>query len=133
VSDLIQIIYASQPFGFGDDILNGILMSARRNNARDRITGALICRGDLYLQLLEGPRDRVEALFGRIERDNRHIEVNLRVREPVTDRLFPAWAMRDDPARSWMWSPDEVYAGAVERASREELLGVFARLAAEPA
>ncbi len=131
--DLIQIVYASQPFGFDDSILNGILMSARRNNPRHEITGALICRSDLYLQLLEGPGAAVQALFDKISRDDRHMEIRLCVSSPASDRMFPDWAMRDDPARSWMWTPDEVYDGAIERASREEVLGVFARLAAEPA
>ena len=55
MTDLIQLIYSSRPFGFDEATLNGILMFARRNNPREAITGALICRHDLYLQLLEGP------------------------------------------------------------------------------
>ncbi len=73
---LIQLIYACTPFGFDSPTLNQILSAARRNNARDQITGALICRADLYLQMLEGPRPAVTAAFDRI--------------------------LRDAPARSWM-------------------------------
>jgi hypothetical protein len=131
MTGLIQLIYASRPFGFDESTLNGILISARYYNERDDITGALVCRHDIYLQLLEGPQALVEAAFARIARDNRHLEVRKRYVAPVTERLFPAWAMRDDPARSWMWSPAEIAAGAIDRASRAELLGVFARLAAE--
>ncbi len=133
MTDMIQLIYASRPFGFDESTLNGILISARYYNERDDITGALVCRPDIYLQLLEGPQALVEAAFVRIARDNRHLEVRKRYVAPVTERLFPAWAMRDDPARSWMWSPAEIAAGAIDRASRAELLGVFARLAAEAA
>jgi hypothetical protein len=61
VTDLIQLIYSSKPFGFDEAALNQILIIARRNNPRDSITGALICRLDLYLQLLEGPQAAVEA------------------------------------------------------------------------
>ena len=89
---LAQLIYASRPFGFDDATLNGILMDARRCNARDDITGALVCRADLYLQYLEGPQQAVEAAFARIARDNRHLEVNRLVRAPITARLFPKWA-----------------------------------------
>ena len=71
----IQFIYASRPFGFDDRALTGILASARRNNARDGITGALICREDLFLQLLEGPRTVVEALYQRIRRDDRRSDI----------------------------------------------------------
>ena len=37
--------------------------------------GALICRDDLFLQMLEGPEAVVEAIYGRIVRDDRHLEV----------------------------------------------------------
>ena len=130
-SDLIQLIYSSQPFGFDDAALNGILMTARRNNPRDGITGALICRHDLYLQLLEGPQDAVEARYRSIARDDRHLEVVRRVSRRVTDRLFPNWAMRDDPARSWMWTAKDVDNGALDRATPDDFVAVFKRLAAE--
>jgi hypothetical protein len=131
VTDLIQLIYSSRPFGFDDGVLNGILMTSRRNNPRDAITGALICRHDLYLQLLEGPQAAVEARYGRIVRDDRHLEVVKRVSRPITDRLFPNWAMRDDPARSWMWTAEEIHKGALDRASPSEFIAIFSRLAAE--
>jgi hypothetical protein len=133
VMDVIQLIYASRPFGFDDARLNSILVSARHFNARDGITGALICRADLYLQLLEGPQGAVEATFARIKRDDRHLEVRRLFRASARERLFPGWAMRDDPARSWMWSRAQVEDGAVEKASADDLFGVFQRLALEPA
>ncbi len=120
-----QLIYRSQPFGFDDGILNGILAISRRNNARDDLTGALICRRDIYLQLLEGPEASVEAAYQRIARDDRHLGIVRLLAGSATKRLFPAWAMRDDPARSWLWSETEVENGAVEAASARELLAVF--------
>jgi hypothetical protein len=131
VADLIQLIYSSKPFGFDEAALNGILMIARWNNPRDAITGALICRQDLYLQLLEGPQDAVEARYRSIARDDRHLDVVKRVSRPVTERLFPKWAMRDDPARSWMWSASEIEQGALDRATPQEFITIFSRLAAE--
>jgi hypothetical protein len=128
---LMQLIYASRPFGYDDAILAGILLDARRCNERDGITGALICRADLYLQLLEGPQDAVEACYDRIKRDDRHIEPRNLLERSVKTRLFPAWAMRDDPAQSWIWSREAVRAGAVEQASEDEVLGFFNRLAAD--
>jgi hypothetical protein len=128
---LVQLIYSSQPFGFDESAMNGILIIARRNNPRDAITGALICRHDLYLQLLEGPRAAVEARYLSIARDNRHLEVVKRVSRPVTERLFPNWAMRDDPARSWMWTATEVDQGVLDRAAPADFIAVFTRLAAE--
>ena len=131
MTDMIQLIYSSRPFGFDDASLNGILLTARRNNARDGITGALICRHDLYLQLLEGPQEAVEARYGGIARDNRHLEVVKRMSRRVTDRMFPNWAMRDDPARSWMWTAQEVAQGALDRATATDFITIFKRLADE--
>jgi hypothetical protein len=128
---LMQLIYASTPFGFSNPILNSVLSTARRNNLRDGITGALICRGDLYLQMLEGPRNAVTKTFERILRDDRHLDVMLISSVDIETRLFPNWAMRDDPATSWMWSQDQVSKGAVDAASADDVRGVFARLVSE--
>jgi hypothetical protein len=130
--NLIQLIYASRPFGFDDATLNAILIEARRSNPRHEITGALICRADIYLQLLEGPDTAVDSTFARIARDDRHLEVKVLYRRPAENRLFPEWAMRDDPAKSWMWTKREVSDGALLRASPEDVLKVFERLVAEP-
>lgn len=126
-----QLIYTSQPFGFDDAIMSGILRQARRNNARDGITGALICRDDLYLQLLEGDADLIDAAFARIEPDDRHLSPQVIWRGQVSERLFPTWAMRDDPARTWMWTAAEVRSGAARCATPHEVRGIFARIAAE--
>ena len=130
---LTRLIYSSHPFGFDSAMLSGILINSRRNNTRDNITGALICRADVYLQLLEGPDDKVEATMQRIKRDDRHVDVRQHVSEPVTERLFGAWAMLDDPARSWLWSQEEIAADALVNASEAQVLAVFTRLAAEKA
>ncbi len=131
MTDLIQLIYSSKPFGFDDAALNGILSIARWNNPREAITGALICRHDLYLQLLEGPQAAVETRYMSIGRDNRHVEVVKRVSRTVSERLFPNWAMRDDPARSWMWTAEEIEQGALDRATPADFVLIFERLAAE--
>ncbi len=128
---LTQIIYSSKPFGFTASVLDDILTISRARNARDDITGTLICRGDMYLQLIEGPPDAIAATFARISADDRHVEVDLLVSRPVSTRLFPKWAMRDDPARSWMWTQEEVAAGALQSASMAQILDIFERLAAE--
>jgi hypothetical protein len=123
-----QLIYRSQPFGFDRAMLAGILMGARRNNTRDDITGALIVRHDMYLQLIEGPVAAIDALYARILADDRHNDVRLLVSKDVTERMFPSWAMLDDEAPSLFWSPEEVTAGAVEAASPDALRDAFARL-----
>ena len=130
---MIQLIYASRPFDFDEGTLVSILTVARSCNERDGVTVALICRGDLYLQLLEGPQELVDAAFRRIRQDRRHLDVKLLSRRTVTERLFPGWAMRNDPARSWMWNQEEVNAGAIDRATEAEAVAIFERLARETA
>jgi hypothetical protein len=125
---LFRAVYTSRPFGFDAGILNGVLMDARRANLRDGITGALICRGDIYIQWLEGPEEQVRNALARIERDDRHLDVRLHVAEPAAERMFGQWAMLHDPAASWIWPQDEVAAGAAERATPEEITGFFKRL-----
>ncbi|TAD71529.1 MAG: BLUF domain-containing protein, partial [Sphingomonadales bacterium] len=94
------------------------------------VTGALICRNDLYLQLIEGPTDAIDGLYASIEADDRHFDVRLLLSEPMGERLFPAWAMLDDQAPSLFWSAADVAAGALEAASADELRAPFVRLSA---
>lgn len=122
---LFRAVYTSRPFGFGDAILNSILMEARRANDRDGVTGALICRGDIYIQWLEGPDAQVRNTLERIKRDDRHLEMTLHVEAPAYERMFGKWAMLHDPAASWIWSQEEVAGGAAERATPEEVIAFF--------
>ena len=128
----IQLIYASTPFGYDIQRLNSILSVARRRNAAEGITGALVCRHDLFLQMLEGAASAVEAAFLRIKRDDRHVDVHRLWIKDCNERLFTQWEMLHDPARSWIWTPKEVEDGAVRKAAPEALLGIFSRIAADP-
>jgi hypothetical protein len=111
-------------------MLAGILSAARRNNPRLGITGALICRQDLYLQLIEGPAEAIDALYARICEDDRHANIELLLTEDMGERMFPDWAMLDDTAPSLIWSAQDVAAGALEAARPEELRAPFLRLSA---
>jgi hypothetical protein len=128
---MMQLIYVSRPFGFDAGMLDDILIAARHNNAKNGVTGALICRNDVFLQMLEGPRAKVTETFARILRDDRHIEVSLLWCGDAPFRSFPNWTMRDDPVQSWMWSREEVREAAGS-ASAEHARQIFARLAREP-
>jgi hypothetical protein len=131
-SPLVRLIYYSRPFGFDDLALTGILAAAERNNPPNGITGALICREDIFIQMLEGPEAFVQGAFDRIRSDDRHTDVVLVSKHPAAERLFPDWAMRHDPAQSWLWSHDEVTAGAAANATPGDYLAIFTRLATAP-
>lgn len=128
---LIRLIYTSRPFGFDDLALMGILNTAQQNNKRDGITGALICREDVYVQWLEGESAAVTHRFASIAEDDRHTDVTVLVNEEAETRMFPAWAMRHDPAQSWMWSREDVSQGCLDRATRDDVLALFERVAKE--
>ena len=129
---LSQLIYVSRPFGFDAANLDNILVSARRHNARTGITGSLICRADLYLQILEGPRIAVTETIGRILRDDRHVEPQILHCGDVTERMFPTWTMRDDPPQSWMWPQQEVRTGAAADTTAAHAMAIFRRLSRLP-
>ena len=124
-----QLIYASQPFGFDEAILSGILLDARQCNKRDGITGALVCRHDIYLQLLEGPNAQVQATFARIMQDDRHVNIQQLICQPISKRLFADWDMLHDPAQSWHWTSQEIADGSLDCADEDEVMKVFTELA----
>ncbi|WP_373635694.1 BLUF domain-containing protein [Yoonia sp. SS1-5] len=125
ITNLIQIVYASQPFGYDEPTLAGILLDARRCNKRDDVTGALVCRHDIYLQLLEGPEDAVRAAYSRIRRDDRHAGIKELVNHKIQSRLFASWAMLHDPAKTWIWTEEEIANAALDRAEPTEIIKVF--------
>ena len=128
---LTQLIYCSQPFGYSLEILSAILVASRANNRKNDITGALICRSDIFLQLLEGPEQNVKNTYEAIQNDDRHINVYHLIDQPVKKRLFPAWAMKDDPIKTWMWSREDVSKGIVKGLSKAEVEEVFVKLSQE--
>lgn len=73
--------------------LGRILASARRNNIKKGITGALIFSDDYFAQVLEGPRDSINAIFEGIECDPRHTHVTVIHFKPLQTRRFSNWSM----------------------------------------
>ena len=70
-----------------------ILMKSRTNNAALGITGALLFNSGFFAQVLEGPLDRVEQTFERIQRDLRHDDISVLECSLAPSRDFPEWAM----------------------------------------
>jgi hypothetical protein len=70
---LLSVIYVSvaDPM-IGEQDIAELLVQARRNNQRDALTGALIFNGHNFMQLLEGPADKVDACLAVIRADPRH-------------------------------------------------------------
>lgn len=76
------------------DDVEAIAKDSESNNREIDVTGVLMASGNLFFQVLEGPAEAVDGLYDKITRDTRHTHVVLLGSEyPVTDRLFPDWAM----------------------------------------
>jgi len=76
-----------------DRQIERVLTSSRRNNAALGITGALLFSADCFAQTLEGPMGAVEALFERIQWDDRHCDSIVLQAGPVDAREFGDWSM----------------------------------------
>ena len=91
---LSRMLYISTAVGPITTAVTGtILRTAQAHNAASGITGVL-CQGQgVYLQVLEGERSQVDALYARIVQDKRHQNVVLRQQEDITRRRYGKWAM----------------------------------------
>lgn len=95
---MLSVIYVSvaDPL-IGEQDIAALLFQARRNNQRDALTGALIFNGHNFLQLLEGPGDKVDACLAVIRNDPRHSGMGEIRRREIAERAFAEWTMLYDP------------------------------------
>jgi hypothetical protein len=95
--DLYRLIYYSRnripPDADVAAEVDSILRASQRNNAAAGVTGALIFNNGVFAQVLEGDRATVESTFERIQRDDRHGDVEVLSFEPVSKRIFESWSM----------------------------------------
>ena len=91
---LVRLLYASRASeAMTQATIDSILQQSREHNPAAGITGILCFGGDVYIQVLEGGRSAVNALYNRIVADSRHREVMLLHYEEVGERRFAAWTM----------------------------------------
>ena len=92
--DLMHCIYASaatRPFETAE--LTALLQEARKHNDAAGLTGMLLYTEGSFFQVLEGVPEAVEALYARIELDQRHDQVTKIVAEAIPGRSFADWTM----------------------------------------
>lgn len=97
-TSLYQIIYLSKNNISNDDAImknevSQILVSSRKNNARNDVTGALMFNERWFAQILEGAHDNIQNTFERIQCDDRHSDVTILDFSPITTRIFSNWSM----------------------------------------
>ncbi len=90
---LVRLIYASRAADDCAATIEAILTKAREHNPASGITGVLCYGGGVFLQAIEGGRSQVSALFGHIQRDVRHRDVELLHYEEIDERRFGGWTM----------------------------------------
>ena len=89
-----QVVYVSTArAGAGDAELHGIVDKARAANGRNGLTGILAAGNGVYLQIVEGPADAVEALLTRLRADSRHENLRILQDIEVAARNFPGRLM----------------------------------------
>ncbi len=100
---VFQLVYISSPVRdqTADELMR-LLEQSRRDNIDMEITGLLLYRPGMFMQVLEGEQPVVRKLYARIERDVRHRDVTVVWSGQVALRRFADWTMafRDlrDPA-----------------------------------
>lgn len=91
---LRRIIYssrASDPLSVEE--AQTLLKDARNGNARRNVSGVLIYKDEIFLQVLEGEHDVLERLMRNIIADSRHCDVEVIRDSPIDKRDFDAWRM----------------------------------------
>ncbi len=91
---LVRLLYASHAISDSQSAaLHEILRQSREHNPRHGITGILCHNDKVYMQVLEGGREPVNALYARILRDPRHTDVVLLHYEEINERRYAGWTM----------------------------------------
>jgi len=90
---LVRLLYASRAVDSTDATIEGILSKSREYNPNSGITGILCYGGSIFLQAIEGSRKAVSELYGHIQRDPRHQDVQLLMYEEISERRFGGWTM----------------------------------------
>ena len=93
---LVRLMYASRAAESVDaEALTAILKKSKEKNAAAGVTGVLChcANAHIFLQVLEGGRGAVSAIYNRIAQDPRHREVVLLSYEEIGERSFSGWAM----------------------------------------
>lgn len=91
---LVRLLYASRAAeNFDGANLLAILRQSRAKNPKLGITGVLCHSQGLFMQVLEGGRGAVNALYAQILTDPRHHDVQLLRYEEIGERRFSGWSM----------------------------------------
>lgn len=91
---LVRLMYASRAVdGTDAESIAAIVRQSKAHNGGAGITGLLCFSDGIFLQVLEGGRSAVSALYNDIAADPRHRDVVLLHYAEITERRFSGWSM----------------------------------------
>ncbi len=91
---LVRLVYASRAVrALSPHDLQDILRRSREHNPAEGITGLLWHNEGVFIQVLEGGRDAVNARYKRIVMDDRHESPILLTYQEIAERRYAGWSM----------------------------------------
>lgn len=91
---LVRLLYASRARApMSDQELSAILKQSREHNPAQGLTGLLCYTDGIFIQMLEGGRNAVNARYKAIIDDARHHDVIMLSYEEIAEREFAGWSM----------------------------------------
>ena len=94
MNNLASIIYISTAhIGLTSEDIDSILENSRVRNSKINITGMLLYCNGTFMQYLEGPTESLDALYSKIELDERHHGVMQYFYRPIESRICSDWSM----------------------------------------
>lgn len=91
---LVRLIYTSiSSSTMQPDDMQSLLIAARKNNARDDITGILCYGNNRFIQYVEGERPAINRLYEKLVQDSRHNKLVILSYEDIRSRMFDNWSM----------------------------------------
>jgi hypothetical protein len=85
VSTSVKLMHENQ--------LLDILHNSRLHNAALNISGVLLYSDGMFIQVLEGKDTVIDALYARIQADQRHKNIIKIIDEPIIEKSFGQWLM----------------------------------------
>ncbi len=91
---LVRLLYASRAIeAVSTDTVQQIMRQSHAHNPANGITGILCHSERVFIQVLEGGRAAVNALYARLLEDPRHEDVMLLHYEEINERRYAGWTM----------------------------------------
>ena len=91
---LVRLLYASHAVdAISCAAVQEIMQQSHAHNPQNGITGILCHSDKFFMQVLEGGRDAINALYAKILRDPRHTDVVLLHYEEICERRYAGWTM----------------------------------------